>query len=128
MEEPSLKKVAKNDKNITISCTGKSYPTPDVIWKKNGKQIQLRENSTGIANDSVYQIRIQSGRDSKSNTSLQVTSTLFLRPNGIKYEDHGTYTCEVWNKNESDETVELTRNVEVQCKYNNWIMQIKIDI
>ena len=114
IEEPSLKTVRKNDKNITIPCTGKSYPSPDVIWKKNGKEIQLRENSTGIANDSVYQIITQSERDDKSNMSLQVTSTLFLRPNGIKYEDHGTYTCKVWNINESNETVELTQTVEVQ--------------
>ena len=114
LEEPVVKSVEVNDENITIPCTGKSYPTPDVIWKKNGKEIQLRENSTRTANDAIYQIITQSGWDSKTNVYLQVTSTLFLRPNGIKYEDHGNYTCEVLNKNES--SIPLTKTVEVQCK------------
>jgi hypothetical protein len=104
-----VKSVKINDKNITIPCTGKSYPTPDVIWKKDGKEIQLRENSTEI-----YQIITQSGWDNKSNVYLEVTSTLFLRPNGIQHEDHGNYTCEVLNKNES--SIPLTKTVEVQCE------------
>ena len=109
-----MKNVEVNDTDVTILCTGKSYPTPDVIWKKNGTEIQLRQNSTG-ANDSVYQIITPSGWDNKSNVYLEVMSTLFLRPNGIEYKDHGNYTCEVLNKNESSSPV--TKTVEVQCKY-----------
>jgi hypothetical protein len=109
-----VRKVEVNDTNITIPCRGKSYPTPDVIWKKNGTEIQLRENSTGTPDDSVYQIITQSGWDNKSNVYLEVTSTLFLRPNGIQHVDHGNYTCEVLNKNES--SIPLTKTVEVQCK------------
>lgn len=44
-----------------------------------------------------------------------VISTLYLRPNGIKYEDHGNYTCEVLNDDESD--VPRSETVEIQCKY-----------
>ena len=105
-----------NDKNITIPCRGKSYPKPSVIWKKDNSNITIPspENSTEAANDSVYQMITESGWDSKSNEYLEVTSTLFLRPSGIRYEDHGNYTCEVLNANES--SIPLNETVEVQCK------------
>ena len=114
LETPSLRIVKVNEKNITIVCKGESYPTPRVVWKKNGTLIPSRENSTKVANDSVYQIITNSGWNKKTNVYLKVTSTLFLRPNGIKYEDHGIYTCEVLNVNESSQP--LKRSVEVQCK------------
>ena len=117
----NLKIVEVNEKNITISCTGRSYPTPRVIWKKDGKEIQLRENLTEASNNSteasnnfVYQISTPSRPDNKSNVSIEVTSTLFLRTNGIKFEDHGNYTCEVLNVNES--SVPLSKTVEIQCR------------
>ena len=117
----SLKIVEVNEKNITIPCTGRSYPTLSVIWKKDGKKIQLRENLTEASNNSpeasnnfVYQMSTPSQLDNKSNVSIEVTSTLFLRTNGIKYEDHGNYTCEVLNANES--SIPLRETVEIQCK------------
>ncbi len=105
-----------NDKYIIIPCRGKSYPKPYVIWKKDNSNITIPslENSTEAANDSVYQIIKKSGWDNKSNEYLGATSTLFLRPNGIKYEDHGNYSCEVLNANES--SIPLSKTVEVQCK------------
>ena len=105
----------ENDKNINITCRGESYPTPNVTWKKDGKEI-TRLNATESANASdVYQKITPSGRDNISDVYLVVTSKLFLRPNGIKHEDHGNYTCEVLNANESSQPVK--RTVKIQCKY-----------
>ncbi|CAB4042155.1 hemicentin-1-like isoform X3, partial [Paramuricea clavata] len=147
LKEQNLKIVEVNEKNITIPCTGRSYPTPRVIWKKDGKEIQSRENiidasinsteasnnstevsnnsteasnnstevsnnSTGASNNFIYQISTPSRLDNKSNVSIEVTSTLFVRTNGIKYEDHGNYTCEVLNVNES--SIPLSKTVEIQ--------------
>ncbi|CAB4044796.1 titin-like, partial [Paramuricea clavata] len=114
LKEQGLKIVEVNEKNITIPCTGRSYPTPSVIWKKDGEKIHLRENLTEASNNFVYQISTLSRLDNKSNVSIEVTSTLFLRTNGIKYEDHGNYTCEVLNVNES--SIPLRETVEIQCK------------
>ena len=121
LEEQSPKIVEINEKNITIPCTGRSYPTPSVIWKKDGKKIQLRENLTEASNNStqasnnfVYQISTPLRLDNKSNVSIEITSTLFLRTNGIKYEDYGNYTCEVLNVNES--SIPLRETIEIQCK------------
>ena len=66
------------------------------------------------SNDKVYQIQTSPGRDNKLNVPV-VISTLYLRPNGITHEDHGNYTCEVLNPNESN--VPRSETVEVQCKY-----------
>ena len=75
--------------------------------------IPLADSSSVASNDSVYQIITLPGRDAK-NVPV-VISTLYLRPNGLKYEDHGNYTCEVLNDNESD--VPRSKIVEIQCKY-----------
>lgn len=115
MQEPRLKIVNKNDTNIVIQCKGRSYPTPSVFWKKNEEDIYSPANLSVASNDTVYQIITKSGVDNKSNVHLEVTSTLFLRTNGLKYEDHGNYTCEVLNVNES--SVPRIRTVEIQCKY-----------
>ncbi len=112
--QPSLKIVKVNQTNIVIPCIGTSYPTPTVIWKKDGVIIQSPKKLTKASNDSVYQIITQSGWDNKSNVNLNVTSRLFLRPNGIKYEDHGNYICEVLNVNES--SIPRSKTVEIQCK------------
>ena len=113
----------ENDKNIIISCEGKSYPTPIVVWKRNGSIINLAENSSVASNDTVYQIKTPPGRDDKLNVPV-VINTLYLRPNGLKYEDHGNYTCEVLNLNES--SVPLSETVEIQCKYKNSAIQIDV--
>ncbi len=112
----SIIKVKVNYKDIIITCRGESYPKPYVIWKKDNSNVTIPslENSTEAANDSVYQIIKKSGWDSKSNEYLEVTSTLFLRPNGIKYDDHGNYTCEVLNAKESN--IPVNKTVEIQCK------------
>ncbi|XP_028394789.1 hemicentin-1-like [Dendronephthya gigantea] len=112
MDGPSLRIVKENVKNFTISCRGKSYPTPHVVWKKNGTLIPSRENITTVAGDSVYQIITNSGWDEKTKAYLEVTSTLFLRTNGVKEEDRGIYTCEVLNVNESNQP--LSKSVEIQ--------------
>ena len=76
--------------------------------------IDLAENSSVASNDSIYQIKTSPELDYKLNVPI-VISRLYLRPNGIKYEDHGNYTCEVLNKEESD--VPRSDTVDVQCKY-----------
>ena len=121
MQEAGLKIVNENDTNIIIPCKGKSYPTPSVIWKKNGTEIYSPGNLSAASNDTVYQIITRSGFDNKSNVHLEVTSTLFLRANGLKYEDHGNYTCEVLNFNES--SVPRIKTVEIQCKYFRTILR-----
>ena len=118
VQELGLKIVKENDTNVIIPCKGKSYPTPAVVWKKNGIRIHSPRNLSVASNNTVYQIITRSEFDNKSNVHLEVTSTLFLRTNGLKHEDHGNYTCEVLNFNES--SVPLIKTVEIQCKYTNW--------
>ena len=102
-------KVKENQRNVSIVCTGMSYPTPQVTWKKNNQSLPK------IGNDStVYQLLKTFAKDSKTDEPIQVTSTLFLRPAGINYEDYGTYTCEVLNRNES--TIPLRKMINVLCK------------
>ncbi|XP_028410342.1 uncharacterized protein LOC114532921 [Dendronephthya gigantea] len=112
LDGPSLRIVKLNVKNNTIPCRGKSYPTPRVVWKKNGTLIPSGENITTVAGDSVYQIITNSGWDEKTKAYLEVTSTLFLRTNGVKEEVHGIYTCEVLNVDES--SIPLSKRVEIQ--------------
>lgn len=75
--------------------------------------IPLADNSSAASNDSVYQIKTSPGRDDKLDVPV-VISTLYLRPNGLKHEDHGNYSCEVLNFNES--SVPRIETIEVQCK------------
>ena len=119
LTESGIKVVNVNDTNTIIQCTGRSYPTPNVVWKKNGVEIQSWKNFTSASNDMVYQIIKQYGWDNKSNTYLEVRSILYIRPNGIKEKDHGNYTCEVLNANESSQPIKKT--VEIQCKYKRSI-------
>ena len=104
----------ENDTKVIIQCEGKSYPAPSVVWKRNGTKIYLPKNSSVASNDSIYQIETLPGPNGQLNVPV-VISTLYLRPNGIKYEDHGNYTCEVLNNDETD--VPRSETVEIQCKY-----------
>ena len=99
----------ENQRNVSIVCTGMSYPTPQVTWKKNNQPLPNTVNDS-----TVYQLLKTFSNDSRIDKPIKVTSTLFLRPSGINYEDYGTYTCEVLNRNES--TIPVSKMIDVFCK------------
>lgn len=86
--------------NLSVTCTAKGYPPPDVYWKRNirygGGRIYASVNrqmqSTGVGNET------------------SVSETLMII--GATKEDAGIYRCVAYNK--VDSTI---LSITVLCKY-----------
>lgn len=103
-------KLLKYDKYITVDCHGYGKPTPKITWMRNNKSILTVKNFTADYGDKVVQAIFEPSEASPWN----VTSRLYLRVNGVKYQDAGNYTCEVFNGVGTN--ISATDTVEVLCK------------
>ena len=83
----------KYDKNVTVNCHGYGKPAPKVTWIRNKKEIPTIYNFTDKDRKEVVQAIFQPRKESPWN----VTSRLYLRLDGVTYQDAGNYTCEVFN-------------------------------
>ena len=111
--------VKLSQRNINITCTGRSYPKPYVSWKKNGTELSIIKTIATANQNTIYQLIEESEKNNKTLTVIEVRSTLFLRPAGIGYKDYGNYTCEVLNANESK--TPLHETIEIICKYTTFL-------
>ena len=84
-------KLFKHDKNITMDCRGFGKPTPKITWMRNNKNITTVENFTADYGDKVVQTIVA------ARSPWNVISRLYLRVDGVTYQDAGDYICEVFN-------------------------------
>lgn len=100
----------KHDKNITVDCRGYGKPTPRVTWIRNVKNIPTVNNFTADYRRRVVQANLEPSKESPWN----VTSRLYLRVDGVTYQDAGNYTCEVFNGVGGN--VSATDTIQVFCE------------
>jgi len=83
----------KYDKNVTVDCYGYGKPLPKITWIRHKTEIPTVYNFTDKDRKKVVQEIFQSSKESP----WKVTSRLYLRLDGVTYQDAGNYTCEVFN-------------------------------
>ena len=103
-------KLLKYDKNIIVDCHGYGKPTPKIRWMRNKRGIPTVKNFTADYSDKVVKAIFEPSEASPWN----VTSRLYLRVAGVKYQDAGNYICEVFNGVGSN--ISATDTLEVLCK------------
>ena len=104
-----LLKLRKNVKNVTVDCYGYGKPLPSVTWGKDGDIISQFSKVTRNDSDAVVQRVFNT-----SGNPWNVTSRLYVRVDGVTYQDAGSYTCEVSNGVGSQGSVNAT--TEILCK------------
>ena len=82
-----------------LRCSGRGYPLPKLIWKRNG----LTVNGTS-------QLSLKTQRLSDIN----ITSEIDLRLGGLNVYEGGKYTCEV--QSGIDSQGQLSATLQVFCK------------
>jgi len=103
-------KLRQNAKNVTIDCYGYGKPRPSVTWRKGVAIIPLVPVVTANNSDVVFQRVVN-----MSGYPWNVTSRLYVRLDGMTYQEAGSYTCEVSNGVGNQGTVNATS--EILCKY-----------
>ena len=83
----------KYTQNITANCYGYGKPAPRVTWTRNNKDIPI-VNSLSEENRSKV---VQWEFEVLSGSPWNAGSRLYLRMDGVTYQDAGNYTCEVFN-------------------------------
>ena len=86
-------KLLKYEKNVTADCHGYGKPKPDVKWTRNDTDVSIVNKFTVEYRNQVVQAILEPSKESPWN----VTSRLYLRVDGVTYQDAGNYTCKVFN-------------------------------
>lgn len=108
-------KLRQNAKNVTIDCYGYGKPRPSVTWRKGVAIIPLVPVVTANNSDVVFQRVVN-----MSGYPWNVTSRLYVRLDGMTYQEAGNYACEVSNGVGNQGTVNATS--EILCKYFSFDM------
>ena len=103
-------RLRRNAKNVTIDCYGYGKPTPSVTWRKDADVIPHVPMVTANDSDAVVQRVFNT-----SGNPWNVTSRLYVRLDGITYQEAGNYTCEVTNGVGSQGSVNAS--TEILCKF-----------
>ena len=101
----------RNERNVTVDCYGYGKPLPIVTWRKGNESIR-RRNSTLTTNgrNGVMQMSFNT-----SGRPWNITTRLYLRTNGITYEEAGNYSCEVFNGVGGNVSTDGTVRVFCKC-------------
>jgi len=107
---PQQLNLVKNMQNVTVDCYGYGKPAPRVIWTRNNKDIPTVYILTDEKRSNVVQKKFKPRVGSPWNAG----SRLYLRVDGVTYQDAGNYTCEVFNGVGGN--ISATNTLEVFCK------------
>ena len=103
-------KLLDGEKNQTVVCHGSGYPSPHIVWKKDGQDIATASEVT--ANDTQRLLQVIS--NSSSLPLANISSSLYLRVGGLTYDEAGNYTCVVTI--ESQVKTKASQSLEVMCE------------
>ena len=107
---PQELNLVKNLQNVTADCYGYGKPAPKVIWIHNNKDIPTVPSLTDETRGNVVQMEFEPRAGSPWNAG----SRLYLRADGVTYQDAGNYTCEVFNGVGGN--ISATDTLQVFCK------------
>ena len=107
---PRELKLLKYQPNITADCYGYGKPAPSVKWTRNNTSIPTVDNLTPLNRSNVVQMKVEPMAGSPWNSG----SRLYLRVDGVTYQDAGNYTCEVFNGVGGN--ISATDMLQVFCK------------